>query len=245
MQKIIIQESQTWTQMAVSLFLEIATEAIERRGAVSVALSGGSTPEPIYRALSKDSVQKKIDWRKMHLFWGDERNVPPNHTDSNFHMVNQLLLKNIPIPADNVHRVLTELDVVAAAEAYEMELKRFFPGDWPRFDLVLLGMGADGHTASLFPYSDGLQVEDRWFISNFALNRKIWRLTLTKKAINAARNIIIMINGAEKASMVAEVLKGEDNPQEKPIQFIKPTDGQLIWLLDEQVASKLPSGFSL
>ena len=179
------------------------------------------------------------------FFWGDERDVPPDHPDSNFHMINQVLLTNIPIPERNVHRVLTELGLAAAAEAYEKELKRFFPGDWPRFDLVLLGMGADGHSASLFPHSDGLTVKNHWFIPNFAPNRKVWRLTLTKNAINAARNIIILVKGVEKASMVLEVLKGEDNPQEKPIQLIKPTDGQLIWLLDEQAGSKLPPGFSL
>lgn len=245
MQKIMIQETQTWTQTAVSQFMEIAKETIAQRGVFSVALSGGSTPEPFYRALTEENVQEKIDWRKIHLFWGDERDVAPDHPDSNFRMVNEVLIEKIPIPTENVHRVLTELGVAAATEAYEKELQGFFPGDWPRFDLVLLGMGRDGHTASLFPHSDGLKVENRWFIPNFAPIRKVWRLTLTKNAINAACNIIIMVKGSEKAQMVVEVLQGEYDPQEKPIQLIKPADGQLTWLLDDQAASKLPPGFSL
>ena len=171
--------------------------------------------------------------------------MPLDHPDSNFHRVNEVLLKKIPIPAENVHRVQTELGVAKAAMAYEKELQGFFPGDWPRFDLILLGMGADGHTAPLFPHSDGLKVDNRWFIPNFAPNRKVWRLRLTKNVINAARNMIIMVKGADKAPMSVEVLKGEYNPDEKPIQLIKPANGHLTWLLDEEAASMLPTEFSL
>jgi 6-phosphogluconolactonase len=241
MQQIIIQDSQTITHKAMSMFLALATQAIEKRGVFSVALSGGSTPEHLYRALSDDAIQAQINWQKVHLFWGDERNVPASDPDSNFRMVNEALLKHIAIPAENVHRVTTEMAVTDAAIAYEKALRLFFPGDWPKFDLVLLGMGEDGHTASLFPHSEGLEEEKRWFIANFAPNRDIWRLTLTKNAINAARHVLVLVKGAQKAHMLVQVLQGDFNPIEKPIQTVNPIDGQLTWLLDEDAASLLSS----
>ena len=241
MQQIIIQDSQTITHKAMSMFLALATQAIEKRGVFSVALSGGSTPEQLYRALSDDAIQAQINWQKVHLFWGDERNVPASDPDSNFRMVNEALLKHIAIPAENVHRVTTEMGVTDAAIAYEKALQLFFPGDWPKFDLVLLGMGEDGHTASLFPHSAGLEEEKRWFIANFAPNRDIWRLTLTKNAINAARHVLVLVKGAQKAHMLVQVLQGDFNPKEKPIQTVNPIDGQLTWMLDEDAASLLSS----
>ena len=243
MQKILIQKPTIWGQSAVSLFVEIAHEAIKERGTFSVAFSGGGTPLPLYRALGQEPFIKEFPWSKTYFFWGDERDVPLNHPDSNFHSVNEVLLNRVPIPTQNVHRVQTEMGPEKAARAYEEQLKRFFHGEWPFFDLVLLGMGEDGHTASLFPFSDGLTVEDRRFIPNFAPHRKVWRLTLTKNAINAARNTIILVKGAEKASMVANALVGEYNPDEKPIQLIKPESGHLTWLLDENAASLLPAEF--
>jgi 6-phosphogluconolactonase len=240
MQQIIIQDSKTITHKAMSMFLALAKQAIDKRGVFSVALSGGSTPESLYRALVDSAVQAQINWQKVHLFWGDERNVPASDPDSNYRMVNEALMKHIAIPAENVHRVPTEMTVTEAAIAYEKDLRLFFPGDWPRFDLVLLGMGEDGHTASLFPHSEGLADEKRWFIANFAPKRDFWRLTLTKNAINAARHVLVLVKGAHKAPMLAQVLRGDFNPIEKPIQSINPVDGQLTWLLDEDVASLLP-----
>lgn len=240
MQQIIIQNSKKITYKAMAMFFMVAKQAIENRGVFSVALSGGSTPESLYRALSDDAVQAQINWQKVHLFWGDERNVPASDPDSNYCMVNEALLKHIAIPAENVHRVPTEMMVTEAAMAYEQALRQFFPGEWPRFDLVLLGMGEDGHTASLFPHSEGLMEETHWFIANFAPKRDVWRLTLTKNAINAARHVLVLVKGAQKASMLAQVLQGDFNPIEKPIQSINPIDGQLTWLLDEDVASLLP-----
>lgn len=240
MQQIIIQDSKTITHKALSMFVALAKQAIEKRGVFSVALSGGSTPESLYRALGDDAIQAQINWQKVHLFWGDERNVPASDPDSNYRMVNEALLKHIAIPAENVHRVPTEMAVTEAAVVYEQALRHFFPGDWPRFDLVLLGMGEDGHTASLFPHSEGLKEETHWFIANFAPNRDVWRLTLTKNAINAARHVLVLVNGSQKAPMLAQVLQGDFNPIEKPIQTVNPIDGQLTWLLDEDVASLLP-----
>lgn len=238
MAHIIVQDSQSLAKTAKSIFLDLAEVAIKNRGLFSVALAGGSTPEPLYRALGDE--QERVGWQKIHLFWGDERNVPADHPESNFRMVNEALVKKIAIPAENVHRVPAEKSVDEVAATYEEELKEFFRSDWPRFDLVLLGMGADGHTASLFPHSEGIVDENRWFIANFAPSREVWRLTLTKNAINAARNILILVKGVQKAPMVADVLTGEFNPTEKPIQLIKPIAGQLTWLLDREAASMLP-----
>ncbi len=238
MAHIIVKDSHSLTKTAKSIFLDLAEVAIKDRGLFSVALAGGSTPEPLYLALGDD--QERVGWQKIHLFWGDERNVPADHPESNFRMVNEALVKKIAIPAENVHRVPAEKSVDEAAATYEEELKEFFRSDWPRFDLVLLGMGADGHTASLFPHSAGIVDENRWFIANFAPSREVWRLTLTKNAINAARNILILVKGVQKAPMVADVLTGEFKPTEKPIQLIKPIAGQLTWLLDREAASMLP-----
>lgn len=225
---------------AVDAIIEIAQDSIQARGHFSMALSGGSTPEPVYRALAAPANRIQLNWSHIHLFWGDERHVPHDHRDSNFRMVKQHLLGVVPIPDENVHRVPAEMEVRMAAFHYEEALRRFFDGEWPRFDLVLLGMGEDGHTASLFPHSAGLNEEQRWFIANYAPKRKEWRLTLTKNAINAARNIMLLIVGDAKADVLRDVLTGPEKAEEKPIQLIHPTDGQMVWLLDRDAAKYLP-----
>ncbi len=236
----IFPDSQTRIEKALGQFVEIAQKSIHKRNLFSVSLSGGSTPAPLYRALAAPENRDKLKWSHIHLFWGDERHVPPEHADSNFRMVKENLLDAIPIPDENVHRVPAEMPLPAAALKYEGELRAFFKGEWPRFDLVLLGMGEDGHTASLFPHSSGLDEEQRWFIANFAPKRGEWRLTLTKKAINAARNIMVLVEGRSKADMLGKVLTGPLNPKDKPVQLIKPVDGRMIWLLDREAASQLP-----
>ncbi len=227
------------TRVAEEMFIGLAAKCIKERGKFTVALAGGSTPEPLYEALGSEKNQGRVDWEKVHLFWGDERHVPSDHPDSNYGMVRQALLEKVVIPEDNVHRVPAELDVHEAATVYEADLRAFFDGAWPRFDLVLLGMGEDGHTASLFPHSDGLKEEQRWFIANYAPKRETWRLTLTKNAINAARQIVVLVSGQLKAEMLAEVSKGLYEPESKPIQYISPTDGELHWLVDDEAGAKL------
>lgn len=228
------------TNAAIDLFISLAQAAIEEKGGFSVALSGGSTPRSLYVGLGEPEQQQRLDWSKIHLFFGDERNVPPDHPDSNFKMVNEALLLKIPIPQSCIHRVRTELDPRLAAFNYEDELRFFFEGEWPRFDLVLLGMGDDGHTASLFPGTAGVNEEQRWFIANFVPNLEEWRLTLTKNAINAARKIIVLVSGQSKAEMVTEVLAKNVLQEHKPIQMISPDDGEMVWLLDREAAGLLP-----
>jgi 6-phosphogluconolactonase len=228
------------TKAAIDLFIRSARSAIEERGVFSVALSGGSTPKKLYAGLTEPDRQEGIGWVNIHVFFGDERLVPPDHPDSNFLMVHKALLEKVSIPGENVHRVKAEMEPRLAAFSYEDELRAFFSDEWPRFDLVLLGMGIDGHTASLFPETAGLNEEQRWFIANPVPSQGGWRLTLTKNAINAARKVVVLVSGGSKADMLAEVLTGNYDPLHKPIQLISPTAGEMIWLLDRDAASRLP-----
>ena len=227
------------SKAAAEYFTKLADKSIRKRGFFSVALSGGSTPKPLYNALVSPDQHGRLDWENTHLFWGDERCVPPNHPNSNYRMVREEMLSNITIPGENIHRVPAELEARMAAFSYEEQLRGFFQGEWPRFDLVLLGMGDDGHTASLFPQSAGLNVEQRWFIANYAPELDTWRLTLTKNAINAARHIAVIVVGDSKAEMLVDVLEGEYRPDVTPIQLIAPKNGQLVWFLDQAAAKKL------
>lgn len=224
---------------AVANFIQLADRSIKQSGFFTVSLSGGTTPESFYRKLADPANQEKLAWQGIHLFWGDERPVPPNHPDSNFRMAEAALLSRVPIPDENIHRVPAEMDLQVAALNYEEMLRRFFESDWPRFDLVLLGMGEDGHTASLFPKSAGLSEEKRWFIPNYAPTTGSWRLTLTKNAINHARAIWVLIRGKSKAETLAKVLTGAKHAADYPIQLISPEDGQMVWMVDEDAAMHL------
>jgi 6-phosphogluconolactonase len=235
----IVSEDNKFSSRAAALFVELAICSIEEKGRFNVALSGGGTPEPVYAALAGPEYNCKVDWSKVNLFWGDERPVPPTNTDSNYRMVREALLDRIHIPETNIHRVHAEMDIRLAAFEYEEELREYFEGEWPDFDLVFLGMGRDGHTASLFPYSAGLNEDYRWFIANYAPSRETWRLTLTANVINAARFVLVLVRGKAKAETVRDVLEGSRNPDKYPIQRISPTDGEMVWLLDEDAASLL------
>ena len=243
MREIIVCEKEEWPTKAVELFVQQANANIADHSSFSAALAGGNTPEPLYSELARPENWNRIEWDKIHLFWGDERHVPPNDPQSNFRLVKEKLLDVVPIPEENIHRVKTEMDVRLAAFAYEDDLRHFFPGDWPRFDLVLLGMGEDGHTASLFPRSAALNEESRWFVANFAPEKNSWRLTLTLKAINAARMVIVLVRGESKADTLGAVFMGANDPWEMPIQGVDPVDGKMIWLFDSEAASRLPEDY--
>jgi 6-phosphogluconolactonase len=235
----IFPSRETLNQAAAEYFIMVARKSIQDHGIFSAALSGGSTPEPVYRILGSLEKEKQIDWDNIHLFWGDERCVPPDHPDSNYRMVRKALLDHIRIPEENIHRVPAEYEPHLAAQTYEAKLRDFFKGDFPQIDLVFLGMGDDGHTASLFPHSAGLKEEDRWFIENYAPIMNTWRLTLSKNAINAARHIAVLVVGESKAGMLVDVLEGDHQPDDKPIQLIDPKNGQMVWFLDQAAAKKL------
>jgi 6-phosphogluconolactonase len=224
---------------AAEEFVRQGHAAISEHGRFTVALSGGSTPRSLYSLLAKDYAD--FPWSRTFLFFGDERHVPPDHPDSNYRMVNEALLSKVPIPAENIYRVRAELpDAAAAALEYEERLRTFFklqPGEFPRFDLILLGLGPDGHTASLFPDSEGLKEQSRLVIANWVEKFKTHRITFTFPVLNHASEVMFLVSGADKADMVRKVLEGENTPP-FPAQQVQP-DGKLVWMLDEAVAAKL------
>jgi 6-phosphogluconolactonase len=226
--------------------LRLAQQSVAERGIFTLALAGGSTPKKLYSLLATDSKFREFPWDKTHLFFGDERHVPPTHGDSNYLMVSGTLLASGLVPAAHVHRVRAELpDANAAAADYEVELHTFFTpalrcNGFPRFDVILLGMGPDGHTASLFPGSKGLEEKERWVVANWVEKFKSARITFTFPVLNAARTIFLLVAGADKADMLHEVLVTERDAALYPVQQVRPLDGAKIWLLDRAAAARLP-----
>jgi len=220
-----------------------AQEAAAARGRFAVALSGGETPKTLYRMLARQQFSQKVPWRRVQLYWGDERCVSPDDPTSNYGVARETFIKHVPIAPANVHRMLGEEEPGKAADTYEKELRDLAakerpPSGVPVFDLVLLGLGRDGHTASLFPRSDALTVEDRFCVATQAPDGSP-RLTVTAPVINAARRVWFYVSGADKAGMVAEVLEGLRAPLAVPAQGVAPVHGTLTWLLDEAAAAEL------
>jgi 6-phosphogluconolactonase len=234
---------------AADRVVRYAAEAIARHGRFDVALAGGSTPERLYRLLGSPEYAERLDVRSIHLFFGDERCVPPSHVDSNYRMVASSLLGGLAVPPENVHRMPAELSPEEAASRYEAELERHFAlrvgAGLPRFDLVLLGMGADGHTASLFPGSPALTESRRWVAVNRVPALATPRLTLTLPVLNAAARLVFLVAGEDKAERLKEVLTGESAggqaplPAPLPAQCVRPAAGELEWLVDAPAASRL------
>jgi 6-phosphogluconolactonase len=239
--KILVFETAEDVARAVAeFFVKAARDAISNRGRFSVALSGGQTPKRVYQLLASPHLNTQVDWTKLHLFFGDERAVPPDHPDSNYQMVRDALLSHVPLPTENVHRIRGELTAHDAALEYEKELRDFFQSkEWPAFDLVFLGLGEDGHTASLFPNTEALQDKHSWVAANWVESLKTWRLTLTVPAINHAHDIAFLVTGAGKAERVAEVVNGIQDTRRLPAQLITPLAGNLLWFLDKQASALL------
>jgi 6-phosphogluconolactonase len=211
-------------------WVQLASQAIAEHGRFSVALSGGHTPEAMFKLLAQDPYRSQVAWEKVEIFFGDERCVPPDSPDSNYRMASESLLRKVPIPGDNVYRIRGEIDPKAAAIEYGQMLKEKF-GDGG-LDLIYLGMGPDGHTASLFPGTEALAETKHRCVANFVPKLSAWRVTMSAPFINRARNVIFLVAGADKAERVAEVLEGPPDPQRLPSQLIRPTEGQLTWILD-------------
>jgi len=228
-------------QAAATRFMSVIGAAVRRRGRASVALSGGATPKAAYRRLTTPLFADSIEWKRVHIFWGDERCVPPDHRDSNYHMANETLLSQVPIPTENIHRIRGEEEPHTAAENYEKVLRSFFGDAEAHFDLVLLGLGKDGHTASLFPSSEAVLLEvqglqNRWVFANYVDKLATWRVTLSTILINASPHIIFLVTGPDKAKAFKRVLHGPYIPEELPAQLIRPQKGRLIWMLDKSAA---------
>lgn len=225
---------------AADLFARLSNEAVEARGVFSVALSGGTTPRRVYELLASGEYTGRVTWAKVHVFFGDERAVPADDAESNYRMANEALLSRVALPPENVHRIEGLGDAAANASDYESVMRGFFGGDdWPRFDLIFLGMGDDGHTASLFPNTAALEEERAWAAANWVEKLGAWRVTLTAPAINAARRVVFLVTGASKAERLREVLDGEPDRLRLPSQMIRPRGGLLEWFVDRAAASKL------
>jgi 6-phosphogluconolactonase len=218
-------------------FATRAREAIDERGRFAVALAGGSTPEATYDVLARDRVNE-LDWGRVHVFFGDERTVPPEDEDSNFRMAHETLLSHVSV--GSVHRMRGELLPDEAAAAYEEELRAFFGQvDVPRFDLILCGLGEDGHTLSLFPETAALDVTDRWVVANPVLKLGTTRLTLTVPVVNASRAVTFLVAGESKAEALKEVLEGDADPRAYPAKLVRLESGDLTWMVDRAAARSL------
>lgn len=224
-------------QEAADRFAALAAAAVAERDRFAVALAGGSTPEPVYALLAQQPLARELDWSRVEVFWGDERCVPPDHSDSNYRMARQSLLRHVPIPGGKVHRIKGKLDPAEAAAAYRLELQEVMGGGG-RFDLVLLGLGADGHTASLFPGTGAVDERERSVVPVYVEKLDSWRVTLTLPVINAAREVMFLVVGESKAAALASVRAG----QPLPAGMVQPRDGRLTWLVDRDAAASLAQG---
>jgi 6-phosphogluconolactonase len=237
---LIFPDHETLSRAAAIYFAQAAEESITARGRFLVALCGGETPVRLYETLAMSPWRDYIPWQHIHFFWGDERCVPADDPESNYHLAWQHWLKHIPIPAANIHRIQGELEPEKAAGAYQLELKKFTEEgqDWPSLDWVLLGLGTDGHTASLFPGSS--PIPDANFavmaVKNDSLGRLARRVSLTPMLINRSRQVVFLVSGAEKAPALAATIKRKDDPLRWPAQCIMPDNGLLVWMVDESAA---------
>ena len=224
---------------AAQLFVSRAEQAIQARGRFAGALAGGNTPRGAYDLLSKPPFREQIPWEKVHIFFGDERCVPADDPRSNQKMAREALLDRVPLPPSQVYPIPGEASPDEAAERYETLLRGFFAGDSPRFDLVFLGMGEDGHTASLFPGTPALDEQVRWVTWVCPPTQELCRVTLTAPIINLAAAVAFLVSGEGKAATLREVLEGPHDPHRLPAQLIQPRDGQLVWLADAAAARLL------
>jgi 6-phosphogluconolactonase len=229
------------SRAAAELFLRQAKEATEDHGRFSVALSGGSTPQRAYELLAGPPFNTQVDWGRVHVFWSDERCVPPNDPRSNARMAREKLLDHVPVPPGHVHPIACAGSAENAARSYESLLRSFFDGGPKSFDLVFLGLGTDGHTASLFPGTPALLEKDRWVTEIYSEKEAIHRVTLTAPILNQALVLAFIASGASKAVVLREVLTQRPGPERFPARLIKPDcyGGKLYWLVDKNSASLL------
>jgi 6-phosphogluconolactonase len=231
---------------AAQYFVEMADEAVDARGRARIAISGGSTPKAAFELLGDPSQpwRARMQWDKLDLYWVDERCVPPDDQESNYRMTCEALLDRAPLRPEQIHRMEGELNPEEAASRYESELRNSFRlegAELPRFDLVSLGMGPDGHTASLFPHTEALHEMSRLVTANHVARMDTWRITLTWPVINRANSVFFLVAGADKAQILNEVLTGEHDVERLPSQLIRPASGILTLFLDKSAAAQLPA----
>ena len=224
---------------AAEMFADMANQAIASRGRFSIALSGGNTPRRLYEILANTPIRERIHWESVHVFWGDERCVPADDPRSNTRMARKILLDQVPVPANQIHPIQGDLSPALAATQYETELRDFFGDQPPVLDLVLLGLGANAHTASLFPHTSVLDEKKHWVKEVYVAEQSMYRVTLTAPLINQASEVIFLVSGADKATALQSVLEGAYHPHELPAQLIRPNDAHPIWLVDKVASHKL------
>ncbi len=239
----ILENPEQVSSTAAEELLKCAADAVQKRAVFRIALSGGSTPQGLYSKLACDpNLRKQMPWENTHFFWSDERTVPPDHPESNYRMVREAMLKHIVVSETQIHRIRAELpDAAHAAEEYEHEIRQHFkvqPSEIPQFDLILLGLGADGHTASLFPGTDALKETARLVVSNWIPRLNTYRITFTVLLLNRASCIIFLVCGEDKAPVLKAVLHGPLNRDLFPSQLIRP-GGRLLWFVDQSAAKLL------
>jgi 6-phosphogluconolactonase len=231
---------------AAQYFAEMAGEAVASNGRARIAISGGSTPLAAFLLLADRNQpwRGRMPWSDLDLYWVDERAVPPDHADSNYRMTREALLDQVPLHPEQIHRIEGELEPEVAAARYESELRNSFRlegAEYPRFDLVALGMGDDGHTASIFPHTEAIHEMSRLVTANHVPQKDAWRITLTWPVINRASSVFFLISGSDKAAVVSEVLTGPRDPERLPSQLIWPSSGILTLILDKAAAAFLPA----
>ena len=240
----IVPNAAEMCKVAAAEFVSAASEAIKARGVFAVALAGGSTPKALFSLMATDpELRAKVPWDKIAFFWGDERHVAPDHADSNYRMANDAMLSKAPVNPAMVFRIMGEYpDTRKAADEYEQQLVKYFKlnnGQLPRFDLVMLGMGPDGHTASLFPGTKALQEKKRLVVSNWVGKFYTHRITMTAPVLNNAAFVMFTAGGDDKAPPLKAVLEGPHEPEQLPSQLIRPETGRLLWLVDQAAARML------
>lgn len=237
--------AQELSRFAAEQFVRLAIEAERKKGLFTIALAGGSTPRNLYQLLANEQepYRAQLCWEKMYFFWGDERHVSPDHPDSNYRMVSEELLSKVSVPLKNVHRIKSEIaDADEAARHYENTIREFFrlgKGQLPRFDLILLGMGLDGHTASIFPNSDVINEKELLVVAPWIEKLKSYRITLTPPVLNNAASVIFLVSGVEKANVLRQVLKGDYQPERLPAQLLRRATANVLWLVDRQASQAL------
>ena len=224
---------------AAGIFVQQARQAMQMKGWFAVALSGGHTPQRTYELLAQPPYRDQVAWRQVHIFWGDERCVPHGDPRSNTRMVRQALLDQVPIPTSQIHPISCGPAAREGADDYEAVLREFFGHQPPRFDLVFLGLGENGHTASLFPGSQVLEEKEHWVSEIYVAEQDLHRVTLTALLINQAAVVVFLVSGAQKAAIVKEVLEGPVDPHRLPAQMIKPAIGEVHWLIDQEAGALL------
>jgi 6-phosphogluconolactonase len=246
----VLPDAATVQQTAAEAFVERVAGAVDARGLALVALSGGSTPRGLHALLADPGqpYRARVPWEAVRFFWGDERPVPPDHADSNYRMARETLLSRLPVRPEHVHRIPAEdPEPARAAEAYARTLREVFAahgrleGGWPRFDLVLLGMGADGHTASVFPGTAAVHETTRWVVAPWVPKLATHRITLTPPVLRRAEAVVFLVTGGDKAAALAAVLEGPPQPDVYPSQVVRPLDGTALWLVDRAAAARLAS----